>query len=72
MTGTEHLNWCKERALEYVKKGDLNGAYASFTSDMRKHPETENHAALGLGAMLLMSGHLGIADEMEKFITGFN
>lgn len=69
---SEHLTWCKKRALEYVDAGDLSQAYASMVSDMRKHPETENHPALDLGTMLLMGGQLSTANEMRKFIEGFN
>lgn len=69
---TDHLAWCKKRALEYVDAGDLNQAYESMVSDMRKHPETENHAALDLGMMLLMGGHLRTAQQMRDFINGFN
>lgn len=72
MTRAEHLAWCKERALEYVDKGDVTEAYASMASDLTKHPETEKHAAIQLGMMLLMGGHLNSASEMRKFINGFN
>jgi hypothetical protein len=72
MTRTEHLEWCKNRALEYVESGDLTGAYASMTSDLRKHEETENHPAIGLGMMLLMTGKLNTPTEMRQFIEGFN
>ena len=72
MTRTEHLQWCKDRALEYVRAGDLTQAWTSMTSDLGKHPETANHAAIQLGMMLQMSGGLDSPHEMEKFITGFN
>jgi hypothetical protein len=39
---------------------------------LKKHPETENHAAIGLGMMLLFSGNLRRPDEIRKFIEGFN
>jgi len=68
----EHLQWCKDRALEYVTMGDLPQAYASMGSDMRKHPETANHSAIGLGMMLLMNGNLNTPKEMRDFINGFN
>ncbi len=68
----QHLQWCKDRALEYVDMGDLKNAYASFLSDMKKHPETANHPALGLGFMLMMGGNLSTAKEMRKFIIDFN
>lgn len=68
----EHLAWCKKRALEYCDIGDVNQAYASMGSDLGKHPETANHAAIQLGMMLLMGGHLSSLMEMRKFIEGFN
>jgi sulfite exporter TauE/SafE len=71
-TRAEHLEWCKKRALEYCAIGDVNQAFASMGSDLGKHPETENHAAIELGVMMLMSGMLNTPREMEKFIKGFN
>jgi hypothetical protein len=71
-TRDEHLKWCKERALEYVERGDLKNAYGSMASDLRKHPETSDHPAIGLGMMLIMSQNLNSKDEMKKFIEGFN
>lgn len=72
MTRAEHLQWCKDRAMEYVRQGELQNAFASFTSDMGKHPETANHSALELGAMMLFGGLLSSASEVEKWIMGFN
>lgn len=72
MTRAEHLAWCKQRALEYVERGELNDAYASMASDLDKHPETEKHGAVGLGMMMLMSGHLSTPQKMRDFINGFN
>lgn len=72
MNREEHLQWAKNRALEYVKAGDLNNAWASMASDLGKHPELENHAGINLGMMMFMSGHLNTSQEMEKFINGFN
>ena len=69
---SDHLVWCKQRALEYVKMGDIQGAFASMVSDMRKHPGTADHAALELGLMMIMGGHLATRDAMQKFIEGFN
>ena len=71
-TRSEHLQWCKDRALEYVYTGDLSQAFASFQSDMRKHPDTANHLALEMGTMLLFSGNLSTPDQMIKWINGFN
>ena len=72
ITRAEHLQWCKDRALEYVDINDTQQAFASMASDLGKHPETDGHGALELGMMLLMAGHLSSPHEMRKFINGFN
>ena len=70
MNRTEHLQWCKDRALEYVEQNDLKNAFASFQSDMRKHLETNRHLALEMGTMLLIGGQLSTAKQMSDWITG--
>ena len=72
MTRQEHLDWCKQRAIEYVVIGDMENAFASMMSDIRKHKETSNHPAIHLGMMMMMSGALRNAEDMRKFINGFN
>ena len=72
MNRSAHLQWCKDRALEYVDLGDLDGALSSMLSDLNKHPETADHPAKAMGMMLVMGGHLGTPDKMRKFIEGFN
>jgi hypothetical protein len=72
MKRNEHLQWCKDRANQYVNQGDLNGAFASFTSDMNKHDETSNHLGIEMGMMLLLSGNLSTPDQMRNWIDGFN
>lgn len=71
MTRAEHLQWCKDRALEYVKVGNLQEAMASMMSDLRKHPETENHTGVQLGLAILMGGTYG-KSQVEEYIKGFN
>ena len=71
-TRTEHLAWCKQRALQYVDAGDLQGAFNSMASDMRKHPETANTDIQMLGLMLMMNGHLDSPAKMRDWIEGFN
>ena len=68
----EHLQWCKRRALEYVERGQLHDAWASMASDLNKHPGTAKHAAIELGMMLLIGGHLDTPQKMRDFIEGFN
>ena len=72
MTRAEHLEWCKKRANEYIDRGDTINAFASFQSDMTKHPETANHLALELGTMLLVTGNLSSPRQMKEWIDGFN
>ena len=72
MTRDEHLQWAKGRALEYADKGDAANAMASMLSDLRKHPELQDHVGINLGMMLLLSGNMRGADEIRKFIEGFN
>lgn len=71
-TRSQHIAWCKRRALEYVDLGQFNDAFASMASDLGKHPETREHAAIELGMMLLMGGHLATEADMRRFIEGFN
>jgi hypothetical protein len=72
ITREEHLRWCKDRAFEILDKdGDIGMVYASFVNDMRKHPETENHAALELGFLMMLNKN-NTPEEMKKFIEGFN
>ena len=72
MTRDEHLAWCKQRALEYVERGDLTNAYGSMASDLGKHPDTRDHSAIQLGMMLMMTGNLKTQHDMKRFIEGFN
>lgn len=71
-TRQEHLEWCKKRALEYCERGDVNEAFASMGSDLSKHPETEKHAGVEIGMMMLISGQLSTPAKMSEFIRGFN
>lgn len=70
MTRAEHLKWCKERALEYVKRNDGTQAVASMLSDLRKHPETER--SVEIGAMLMLGVRMNDMDSVRSFIEGFN
>lgn len=72
MTRTEHMDWAKERAIAIARSGDIKGAWASMVSDLGKHDETAGHAAIELGMMMLMGGHLSSQSEMIKFIEDFN
>lgn len=70
MTRTEHVAWCKKRALEYFNQGDLQNAVASMASDMRKHDECQYPALLDhLAMMALINGDRG---EVKRWIDGFS
>ena len=72
-TYSEHMTWCKQRALEYVDSGDLINAIASFASDIRKDEctDTATNAMLvaGIGIPLASAGDVA---GMRTFIEGFN
>ena len=70
-TRDEHMAWCKHRALAYLPD-DPQQALASMISDLGKHDETKDHAAIKLTMMLMISGHLQSADQVHHHIEGFN
>lgn len=72
MTREEHLQWAKDRALEYADKGDVANALASITSDLNKHLETKGHSGLELMGMLAVTGNLNNPAELRRYIEGFN
>ncbi len=51
---------------------DPNQAYTSFVSDMSKHDETRNHAAMGIGNAMFIQGMLNSPAKMREWIEGFN
>ena len=72
ITRTEHLRWCKERAIAYLDAGDLQNAVTSMGSDMRRHPKTDSP----LLAFLFMAGmadaQRGDSAAVRKWVEGFN
>jgi hypothetical protein len=72
MTRAEHLDWCKQRAMEYAQRGDFKNAIASMISDLGKHPETQKHLGSLLGVALLMQGSLTDERSVTQWIQGFN
>lgn len=72
MTREEHLEWAKKRALEYVDAGEPGQGFTSMLSDMRKHPELENHPGNLMGAgFMLLPGWISNAAEVRRWIVGF-
>ena len=74
MTRAEHLQWAKDRALEYADRGDTGTAIASLQSDLGKHPDTAASASIVAELMmpLAMIGKFERPGELRKFIEGFN
>lgn len=72
MNHKEYLQWCKDRALEYVEADDVLQAWLSMVSDLQKNEDTRDHPGIDLGMMLLISGGLFTKREMRDFIEGFN
>lgn len=75
MNRQDHIEWAKARALAELNTdpcgdGPLN-ALASINSDLRKHPETENHTGIDLGIMMAMSGLLNTESQVRDHINGF-
>jgi hypothetical protein len=65
----EHLAWCKTRAMEYWRAGDLENAVTSMGSDLDKHPETKcNPSLLALGIMYITDSDY---DGVKRWIEGF-
>ena len=75
MTREEHMQWCKDRAMEYVERGDLVNAVASMMSDLSKHDETRDSgtgAMRMLGLMAATQAQNSDRAAVERYIKGFN
>jgi len=71
MNRAEHLQWCKDRALEHINNGDINQGITSMMSNIRKHPETDSEAYASLCMMMLMGNQLSTKQAAVDFINGF-
>ena len=71
MNQDEHIAWAKERALEYLDRGDRTGAVTSMLSDLQKHEETKGigKAMQTYGLFLLMNQKPD--SDIRRFIEGF-
>jgi hypothetical protein len=69
-TRDEHLAWCKQRALEYLDRGDVLNAMTSMLSDLSKHQETKlSNPYLTMMAMFIARDH--DIEGAQRFIEGF-
>lgn len=70
MTAKEHFDWSVERAMEYIERGDAQGAFSSFASDIKKHPETSVRVPaelLGIGMFEILRGPRAVRRWIEEF-----
>lgn len=72
MNRKDHLQWCKDRAIDELEHGGIKEAVASMVSDMGKHEELRDHLGLEQMMTLMICGYNGTVNEMRKFIEGFN
>lgn len=69
-TREEHLEWCKQRAREYLDRHDVTNAVASMLSDLSKHDGTKD-AAKSLGGLALLYVKEHDVAGARRFIEGF-
>ena len=67
-----HIKWCKEKAIETIKAGDVRGALISFQHNMKAKLETHVHPALFLIPQLSHENKLRTAQQVQEFIEGFH
>lgn len=67
-TREEHLEWAKQRALEYLP-GDPLQAMNSMMSDLTKHEELRNHVGLRIAPMFY--GAHNDPSAVRQWIEGF-
>lgn len=76
MTREEHMKWCKDRAMDYVNRGDLQNAVLSMMSDLEKHEDTSlkkrGGALAMLGLMAMQQAASNDRDGVVRYIEGFN
>jgi hypothetical protein len=72
LTRAEHLQWCKDRALEYVELGDLETAILSMQSDIKKHPETTLEQSIEVALLQILFSQPRTAANVRHWIQSFN
>jgi hypothetical protein len=76
MDRAEHLQWCKDRAIELLDLGEYANSIASMVLDLRKHPDTQNHPALKETIRILIAHQIGYRplteNKIREWIEGFN
>lgn len=77
MNRKQHMDWCKERALEYLDKKSeyysVQNAFASMLSDIGKHDETIKLKDNPLISALIMDTMMNMShNKVKSFIEGLN
>jgi predicted XRE-type DNA-binding protein len=72
MSRDKYIEQCKQRALKYLDAGKPDEAFVSLIKDLRDNKITQNHSGIKLGMAMSNCGFLSSADQMRKFIEGFN
>lgn len=73
MNRAEHLQWCKDRALEYLNNGLIADGMASFISDMAKHEGTNASLNNGLSTLIIVQAIMSNSQaECIRCVEGFN
>jgi len=65
----EHLQWAKDRAIEYLDRGDIRNAITSFMSDLGKHADTRDSPVIGMGMMIMQMNN---EKDARDYILGTN
>lgn len=68
-TREEHLQWCKDNAMEYWRAGDLENACCSMVSDLSKHDETKYNEFLVALGIIYVTQH--DSEGLRRWIEGF-
>jgi hypothetical protein len=71
ITRSQHIAWCKERALAELEAGNLDDAFLSMMSDLSKHSDAISPEIALLSTTLFTQGHLKTPEQMRHWIEGF-
>ena len=71
-TRSEHIEWCKQRAREYYRRGEPDNALLSMIRDLDRHPETAGHQAARVALILRgMAEHSSTQSDVLEFIDNY-
>ncbi len=70
-TQGEYLIWAKQRAVEYLLRGELRTSFAVMVSDLGRHGQLKNHPNIEVGFGEL-DQLLQDPDKMHQWLDGFD